>query len=372
MTRSRTIAVYGATGYTGRRVATELLARGCRVLLAGRDRAALSRLEAELGGDVSARYAALDDLAAVGALCREAAAIINCAGPFSVTARPLATAAIVARTHYLDVSAEQGSALWLCEEAAPAAVAAGVVLLPAFAFYSALSDMLAALTARGFGAIDDLDVAYRITEWRPPAASFRSRIDGLDRAWFVYDEGLEAVHEWPRTTWFDFAAPIGRTRMSAYPTADVILIPRHIEARRVTALLSAATLAPAILGPLLPVVANAARVLLRTPAKRMVEAFFAALWRSSATDGKTRDPTTFDVAVRVRGGGRERRSQASGRGIYDLSARIVADAAVRVAATRPHRFGVVAPAELIDPRTFLDGLAADGVRYVVDAECAAA
>ena len=44
------IAVYGATGYTGRLVAAELAAAGADFVLAGRSREKLDALAAEVGG----------------------------------------------------------------------------------------------------------------------------------------------------------------------------------------------------------------------------------------------------------------------------------------------------------------------------------
>ena len=100
------VAVYGASGYTGRRVARELVGRGQRVLLSGRDLGKLEALQRELGAKTSVRVAPLDDADALAALARDARALVNCAGPFSASVRPVATAALAERCHYVDVSAE--------------------------------------------------------------------------------------------------------------------------------------------------------------------------------------------------------------------------------------------------------------------------
>ena len=65
-----TVAVYGATGHTGRFVVAELARRGLRAIRIGRDAARL----AEDGGDTAlARVAAIDDPAALDAALRGAA-----------------------------------------------------------------------------------------------------------------------------------------------------------------------------------------------------------------------------------------------------------------------------------------------------------
>ena len=224
--RRETVAVYGASGYTGKRVAARLMARGKHVILAGRDPTKLASLGRELttgralGNAVSCALS-LDDSQGLEALLHRAGSVVNCAGPFSATTRPLAQAAIAAGAHYLDVSAEQGSAHWLCEHAERDARNRGIVLLPACAFYVAIADLLASLASRGLGRLEEIELGYFITHWRPPAGSFRSRIEGLARDWYTHEGTLRKGGAWPRTTWFDFPRPVGRRRMTVYPTADV-------------------------------------------------------------------------------------------------------------------------------------------------------
>jgi hypothetical protein len=156
---------------------------------------------------------------------------------------------------------------------------------------------------------------------------------------------------------------IGKRRLTAYPTADVVLLPRHIAARTVDVRLTAETLAPAAVGRILPHVANAARVLVATPARRVVEWFFGALWGTS-TNGEAAvafDETAFDIVVRGTASKRTREARASGAAIYDLTARIVADAALLLGRVAAEKAGVLSPAQFFEPRRFLQDLGAYGV-----------
>src|SRR5919204_948131 len=101
------IAVYGATGYTGRLIAAELRRRGAEVVLAGRSRAKLEILAEDLGGGMTIEEAPLDDPAALRALLEPCAVVIACAGPFRLHGEPVLAAAVDARTHYLDTTGEQ-------------------------------------------------------------------------------------------------------------------------------------------------------------------------------------------------------------------------------------------------------------------------
>src|SRR5918995_6578969 len=104
--QSGPIAVYGATGYTGRLVAEELQRRGAEFVLAGRSAEKLETLAARLGGEVRTAAVTLDDAAGLRALLEPCAAVIACAGPFTAHGEPVVAAAAEAGTHYLDTTGE--------------------------------------------------------------------------------------------------------------------------------------------------------------------------------------------------------------------------------------------------------------------------
>src|SRR6266540_488572 len=125
------IAVYGATGYTGRLVAGELRRRGAEVVLAGRSRAKLEILAEDLGGQIAIRDASLDDPSALTELLGPCAAVIACAGPFRLHGEPVLAAAVEARTHYLDTTGEQPFMRKVFDDYGPSAGQAGVALVTA-------------------------------------------------------------------------------------------------------------------------------------------------------------------------------------------------------------------------------------------------
>lgn len=141
--------IYGATGYTGRMAAQHATAAGLNPVLAGRDAPRLAALAAELG--VEHRPFALDDSATVDAALHGVSAVLNCAGPFMRTARPLMAAAIRSGVHYLDTAAELDS-YHLAETLVDKAKAARVMLLPGSGGSVA---MLGCLTAHAAGRVTD-------------------------------------------------------------------------------------------------------------------------------------------------------------------------------------------------------------------------
>jgi short subunit dehydrogenase-like uncharacterized protein len=127
-----TIVLYGATGYTGALVADELERRGVDHVLSGRDPAKLVRLGDQRG--VPARAASLDDEPGLRGLLDEASAVINCAGPFTLSGDALLRAAIDTGTHYVDSTGEQAFIRLVFDRHGAAAEKAGVALVPALGF----------------------------------------------------------------------------------------------------------------------------------------------------------------------------------------------------------------------------------------------
>jgi short subunit dehydrogenase-like uncharacterized protein len=140
-----TLMIYGATGYTGRIAAEHAVAAGLDPVLAGRDDARLAQLAGEL--EVGYRRFALDERDAVDNALSDVTVLLNCAGPFHLTAEPLMEAAIRAGVHYLDVAAELDS-YRLAEELDEEARAAGVLLLPGSGGSVAMLGCLAGRTAQ--------------------------------------------------------------------------------------------------------------------------------------------------------------------------------------------------------------------------------
>jgi len=167
-----TLLIYGATGYTGRMVATHARAVGLDICLAGRDEARLSSLAAELG--VPYRVIALDDdLADAGASAspegnerlKQAISgfhtVLNCAGPFARTAGPLMRACMAAGAHYLDITAEIRT-YQHAESLGSLAADAGVMLMPGVGWDVVPTDSLAMQVAQSVNVPVDLRIALKV------------------------------------------------------------------------------------------------------------------------------------------------------------------------------------------------------------------
>ncbi|RSM36881.1 saccharopine dehydrogenase [Amycolatopsis balhimycina DSM 5908] len=304
------VLVYGAYGHTGRFVVAELRERGFTPILSGRDAAKLP------GG----RPASVDDPEALDRAFDGVAAVINSAGPFAVTALPVAEAAARAGVPYVDVAAEIEANLDTFE------LATGPVVVPAMAFFGGLGDLLATAAMGDWPTADEVHVAYGLSGWNPTAGTLAAGQVSRDRRGskriryaggrLEYRDDALPTREWA------FPGPLGtRPVFGEFSMADIVTIPRHLRVPDVTTYMTV----------------DAANGL-------------AAAGRRDAAE-------TFVVDVVVRSGGEERRLTARGEDIYAVTAPLAVEAVERILTGRTRVKGVASAGEIFDAPDFLRALA---------------
>jgi short subunit dehydrogenase-like uncharacterized protein len=169
--------LYGANGFTGRRIAEEARRRGLRFVAAGRDGPKIAALAARL--ECPARVFPLRSVRAIAGQLRGLRAVLHCAGPFSATAVPMMEACLAAGVDYLDVTGEiaviEAAAARHCR-----ALAAGVSLIPAVGFDVVPSDCLSAMLARRLPTATHLELAFRLIG-TPSPGSAKTILESLPR-----------------------------------------------------------------------------------------------------------------------------------------------------------------------------------------------
>jgi short subunit dehydrogenase-like uncharacterized protein len=247
-------------------------------------------------------------------------------GPFARTSAPLIEAALRAKIPYLDVAAEIEANADTFEQYADRAREAGVVIVPAMAFYGGLGDLLATAAMGDWKAADEICIAYALSSWKPTlgtrATSQVSRVFSNHRLEFRTDDA-------PILNW-TFPVPFGpQAVIGEFTMADSVTIPRHLETPDIRTYM---TLAP------------------------LKDLDDPDLSPPAATDESGRSAQTFLVEVVARSGGEERRAVARGRDIYAITAPIVVEAAQRLITRHAERAGVFAAGEIFDARDFLKSL----------------
>lgn len=152
--------LYGAYGYTGRLIVERAVELGLRPVVAGRDGARTQALADEHGLEWTAF--GLDQPGALSAALRAVGLVINAAGPFSATWRPMLDACLAARCHYLDITGEI-EVLEAMQERADAARNAGVHVVPAVGFDVVPTDCAAALAAETVDDATELVLALSVS-----------------------------------------------------------------------------------------------------------------------------------------------------------------------------------------------------------------
>lgn len=352
----RAIAVFGATGYTGRLIAAALHARQVPLLLAARDPARLRALAATLRGS-EILVARLEDPGTLDALARRAAVLVNCVGPFVDYGEPVLRAAIAAGAHYVDTTGEQPF-VQAVQVHDTWARTQGVAVVPALAFEIALADCAAALAAAHFDEVERVLVTYA-TRLHPSQGTARTALRVLQQPGLALVDGAW-VEEAPGRLLAHIDLPPRRLAALSFPGAEIITIARHVGARTVRTFMAVPALPARLLAacaPALPVVARTAAPLARA-------------WLGSGTDGpdeSTRRRDQFDVVVDARGRhgthAAGRRVRVRGRDPYGLTAAIAATGAEWLRAGGTRATGVLSPATAFDPRALLDALGEEGVSY---------
>ncbi len=357
------IAVYGATGFTGRLIARELRRRRADFVIAGRSRGKLDALSEELGG-VPVATAPLDDGAALRELLGPCATVIACAGPFTLHGEPILAAATETGTHYVDTTGEQPFMKMVFDRYGERAAQRGAALVSGMGFDYAPGDLIAALTADGMGPLDEIVIAYCVRGFAPTQGTALSALEIMRGGDVVWRDGewRPAPHSADGGSW-RFPEPIGEQRMLRYPAGEQVTVPRHVQTARVRTLLSGMVIPPRLM-PLAAPATPLAGLAMRTPLRGVAAALVRRL--PEGPDERRRKAARFVISCEARAGSLARRGTVRGTDIYGLTAATTAHAALLCADPSYDRSGALAPAQAFDPASFLASLADFGVSAEVD------
>jgi uncharacterized protein YbjT (DUF2867 family) len=335
--RERTVAVFGASGHTGRFVIAELLRRDFVPLAVARDNGKLEALRFK-DRRVLTATATIDDPASLDRAFVDAAAVINCAGPFLDTANAVAAAAIRSRIHYLDVTAEHTSAQATFEAFDSAARKAGTVVLPAMAFYGGLTDLLATAAVAGWDFVDEMRIGIGLDSWHPTLGTRITGYRNTARRLMVVEGRLQPLPQpAPELSW-DFPEPLGRQDVIELSFSEIVLINRHLRVGHLHTYINQAPLRD-----------------LRDPNTPP----------PVAVDETGRSSQRFLVEVIARHGNETRQAIARGRDIYAVSAPLVCEATQRILEGEVRTAGAHSPGELFDANGFLQALTPNHLTFQV-------
>lgn len=342
------IAVVGATGYTGRLVTRALVGRGASLRLIGRSAERLAR--ASRGAEkAETRAVASWDEDTLAAAIEGCSAVVACAGPFVEAGRAVVRAAVKAKVPYCDSTGEQPFIRYVFEELDAPAREAGVALVPAFGFDYVPGDLAAAIAGEGLGPLERIDVVYVVEAIGTTPGTRLSAIEMLGRGGYQYIEGRlkrDRIGAYRCTV----DTPIGEKTGGSAPSGEPITVPRHLDVRNVVSYLAL----PGPVGPASPLAPLGAAML-------SLPGVGAAVRRAVALGPKApgkrgREGRVFVQAQAVALDGKQRSVLIEGRDIYGFTAEALAELATRFADGKAKGTGALAPAQVVAPRQFLEGM----------------
>jgi short subunit dehydrogenase-like uncharacterized protein len=323
-----TVGVFGSSGHTGRFVVTELLRRGFTPIAIGRNEARLAASGFPDGG-VETRIATVEDPGSLDRALTGVSAVINCAGPFLDTAEPLVAAALRSRVHYLDVTAEQPSALATFERFTEPAHEAGVIVVPAMGFYGGFGDLLATAAMEDWAWADEIRIGIALDRWWPTQGTRLTGERNRARRLMIVGGRLEPLADPAATASWNFPKPFGVQEVIELPFTETVLIGRHLR------------------------VSNLHSYLNLTPLQDIRD---SSTPPPTPADDTGRSAQTFLMEVIVRQGTEVRRTVARGRDIYAFTGPLVVEAVQRILDGLVQERGVLAPGAIFDAPNFLRAL----------------
>lgn len=134
------LLIYGANGYSANLIIEELISRGVKPVLAGRNEEKIKDL-AEM---YSCEYSVfgLEEESVIDGAIKNFSTIINCAGPFRYTAKEIIESCIRTKTNYLDITGEI-PVFHLAFSNSEKAKEAGITIMPGVGFDIIPTDCLA-------------------------------------------------------------------------------------------------------------------------------------------------------------------------------------------------------------------------------------
>ncbi len=179
------ILIYGANGYTAELIIELAKNEGAKPILAGRSLDKIVPLAQRAGCEH--RAFGLEDPAALAKGLEGVGVVLNCAGPFSRTAKAMGEACIRAKAHYLDITGEI-EVFELMASMSKRAADAGVLLMPGTGFDVVPSDCLAAHLKRRLPDATELTLAFQAIG-RPSRGTATTMVENIYKGGMIRRDG---------------------------------------------------------------------------------------------------------------------------------------------------------------------------------------
>lgn len=183
---TNTFLLYGANGYTGQVTARMAKELGLSPILAGRNESEIKKLAHELG--LSYLVFDLKDTEALHAAMADITVVLNDAGPFKYTAKPMIEACLETNTNYLDITGEI-EIFAMARSYDAAAKKAEIMIMPGTGFDVVPTDCLAKLLHEQLPDATHLELAFDTKGDALSVGTVYTMIESLGEGGLVRENG---------------------------------------------------------------------------------------------------------------------------------------------------------------------------------------
>ena len=209
--------LYGANGYTGQLIANLSGQYDLQPILAGRRKESIQPLADKLGLDY--HIISLDETKRLENIVFDLPLVLNAAGPFNLTAKPVIDACLSTGTHYLDITGEI-EVFELAKTYGEKAKNAGIIILPGVGFDVVPTDCIALFLKNLLPDANKLTLAFSSLHGRISHGTAVTMLQNLGRPGAVRKNGV--IKKTPvghNGMWIDFG--IAKHFVMSIPWGDI-------------------------------------------------------------------------------------------------------------------------------------------------------
>ena len=179
--------IYGASGYTGKLIVELSVKQGLKPVLAGRTESKIKPLAEKFGLEYLAF--GLNNIEEVVQNIAKFSLVLNCAGPFSRTAKIMVEACLKAKTHYLDITGEI-EVFEMVKSYDVEAKKNGIILLPGVGFDVVPTDCMAKYLSSKMPDATHLELAFTSVGGSISHGTVTTMVESLGHEGFARENGV--------------------------------------------------------------------------------------------------------------------------------------------------------------------------------------
>ena len=211
------ILIYGANGYTGKLIVEKAVKQNLNFVISGRNENKITDLAKKF--NVEYFISSIEEIDQKPDSLKDFDILINCAGPFSKTVKPILNACLKSHTHYLDITGEI-EVFRYCKSMHQKAQKSDIIICPGVGFDVIPTDCLAMALYEVLPNADEILLGFESTARNVSPGTMATSIEGLGNGGKIRKDGkIKKVPLAYKSAKLDFGN--GSKNMVTIPWGDV-------------------------------------------------------------------------------------------------------------------------------------------------------